>query len=74
MPEPGCGLRAAASQGQVSVGPTLRVLDDVLQQQRVFGEPLHLGDDEVSKLQSPALRVALGLLQGRMHRGRWQPG
>ena len=50
MPEPGCGLRAAASQGQVSVSPTLCVLDDVLQQQRVFGEPLHLGDDEVSKL------------------------
>ena len=74
MPGSDSGLWAAASQGQGSVGPTLRVLDDVLQQQRVLGEPLHLGDDEVSKLQSPALRVALGLLRGRTHKGRRQPG
>lgn len=60
--------------GQAPVGPTLRVLDDALQQQRVLGEPLHLGDDEVPQLQSPALRVALGLLRGRAHRGRRQPG
>lgn len=53
-----------------SPSPTLRVLDDVLQQQWVLGEPLHLGDDEVSKLQPPALRVALGLLEGRRHTQR----
>lgn len=55
------------------LSPTFRVLDDVLQQQRVLGEPLHLGDDEVSKLQPPALRVALGLLDGRRHRERCEP-
>lgn len=44
------------------------MLDDALQQQRVLGEPLHLGDDEVSELQPPALRVAFSLLDGRTHR------
>ena len=57
-----CGHRLAL--------PTLRVLEDALQQQRVLGEPLHLRDDEVSELQPPALRVALGLLDSRGHRRR----
>lgn len=57
-----CGHRLAL--------PTLRVLEDALQQQRVLGEPLHLRDDEVSELQPPALRVALGLLDRRGHRRR----
>ena len=74
MLEPGSELRAAASQRQPSVSPTLRVLDDVLQQQWVLGEPLHLRDDEVSKLQPSALRVALSLLDRRRNRGRRQPG
>lgn len=64
----GSEMRVAASHASPSPSPTLRVLDDALQQQRVLGQPLHLRDDEVPQLQPPALRVALSLLDERRHR------
>ena len=45
--------------------PTLGVLDDVLQQQRVLGQALHFGDDQVLELQAPALRIAFCFLGRR---------
>lgn len=45
-----------------SPAPTLGVLDDVLQQQRVLGQALHFGDDQVLELQAPALRIAFCFL------------
>lgn len=42
--------------------PTLGVLEDILQQQRVLGQALHFGDDQVLELQAPALRVAFCFL------------
>jgi len=46
-------------------GLTLRVLHDVVQQQRVLGESLHLGHQQVFELQPPAVRTRLALLNTR---------
>lgn len=59
--------QARAGPATLACSPTLRVPDDALQKQWVLGQPLHLGDDEVSQLQPPALRVALSLLGKEAH-------
>lgn len=65
----GGGQWGRASGG--GAAPTRRVLEDVLQQQGVLSQALHLGDDEVLQLQAAALRAALGLLgSSRKRAGR----
>lgn len=43
------------------------VLGDVLQQERVLGEPLHLHRNDVFELQPTTQTVPLGLLQNKQH-------
>lgn len=51
------------------------VFGDVLQQQGVFGEPLHLDGDDVLKLQSATQPVTLRFLKSnKMKWVRWRPG
>ena len=50
----------ALAHGHHFVAARLRVLGQVLQQQRVLGQPLHGRRDDVLELQPPAHRVPFG--------------